>query len=388
MRKILICSIVLLSACREGTPPYDIEEPFTKDESGRLTFNLGDDRMPAFGASNDSVLYQAESFLPFKPTPAMLLAAPRTGGTVRALVPEVQAGASVQPWLTAPAISPDGNATAFWEVVLAVDEDWTIDSCTQPSNGPPVNVQGSTSVLRRAVLRVRRTDGAQESADLVINFEGRQLDFTQHPLGLPYVIINVAYPFHRHFERYGVPIFRASWSPDGTRLVFSDGLGLHVWVPGQVNTTPIPNTQDAILPAWSPVGDEIAFTKLVRGPATNLTCYGITPTDKGPVISAYFQRTVYESSTRENAELHVIRVDGTGLRTLGIGEAPVWTSDGKTIVARRDGAIARIPADGSAATPITSTTGGYEPALSRDGRWIAFARLLSTSNHDIWVAPF
>jgi len=383
MRKILICSIVLLTACRDGTPPYDITDPFENDSSGRLTFNLRDDRMPVFGASNDTVVYQAQSFLPFDSTPGLLLAAPRAGGTVRPILEGVQVGTSVAPWLTAPAISPNGSSTAFWEITSAKDTDWTAESC-----GPAaINTQGSSSVLQQAVLRVRRVDGAQDDARLTVNFAGRTLDHTRHPDGFPYVIVNIAYPFHRHFERYGVPIFRASWSPDGSRLVFSDGLSLRVWVPGETTTTVIPNTTDAILPAWSPSGDEIAFTQLARGASANVVCYGLVPGAKVPQVS-YFDRTVYEGSTRDNAQISVIRTDGTGLRTLGVGEAPAWTADGRTILARRSGMIAKIPLDGGAVTQVANTNGGFEPAISRDGRWVAFARQVSPSNYDIWVAPF
>jgi hypothetical protein len=383
MRKILLCSIVLLSACREGTPPYEIENAFKDDDSGRLTFNLRDDRVPAFGASNDTVIYQAQSFLPFDSTPGMLFAAPRVGGTVRPILESVQVGVSNPAWLTAPAISPNGAAAAFWEVTSARDTDWSAESCASA----PINTQGSSSVLQQAVLRVRRLDGAQDDAKLVVNFEGRTIDPTRHPLGFPYVIINIAYPFHRHFERYGVPIFRASWSPDGSRVVFSDGLRLRIWVPGQATTTVIPNTDDAILPAWNPSGDDIAFTKLVRGASANVICFGLVPDAKVPQVS-YFERTVYESSTRDNSQISIIRADGTGLRTLGIGEAPAWTPDGTTILARRNGMIAKIPVDGGPVTEVANTNGGFEPAISRDGRWVAFARQVSPSNHDIWVAPF
>jgi hypothetical protein len=382
MRKILLCSIVLLSACREGTPPYEIENAFKGDTSGRLTFNLRDDRVPVFGASNDTVIYQAQSFLPFDSTPGILLATPREGGKVRPILEPIQVGVSNQPWLTAPAISPNGASVAFWEMTVASETDWSVDSCNGASS-----TQGSSSVLQQAVLRVRRVDGAQDDAELVVDFEGRTIDDTRHPPGFPYVIVNIAYPFHRHFERYGVPIFRASWSPDGSRLVFSDGLRLRIWVPGQATTTVIPNTDDAILPAWSPSGDEIAFTKLVRGAATNVVCFGLVPDAKVPQV-AYFERTVYQSSTRDDSPVSIIRTDGTGLRTLGIGEAPAWTADGRTILARRNGMIAKIPIDGGPVTEVANTNGGFEPAISRDGRWVAFARQVSPSNYDIWVAPF
>lgn len=388
MRKIILCALLALSACREATPPYEIENPFAGETGGRLTFNAGDDRMPAFGINNDTVVYLAQSFLPFGETNGMLLATSRAGGLARPVLTPLQVGVSVQPWLSAAAISPNGGSTAFWEVTQATDNDWSQDRCQVPA-GIEADTAGSSSVLRQAILRVRRNDngGAQDDARLVVNFEGRTFDATRHPFGLPYVIVNIAYPFHRHYQRYGVPIFRASWSPDGSRLVFSDGLRLRLWTPGQGTTTVIPNTEDAILPAWSPAGDEVAFTKLMRGNPVHLVCLGIIPGAKSPE-AAYFDRTIYTGSTRDNGLLQVVKSDGTGLRNLGIGEAPAWTADGRTILVRRSDMIMKVPADGSAATPVANTSGGYEPAVSRDTRWVAFVRSVSPSNYDLWVAPY
>lgn len=381
---------LLLLACREGPAPYELEQPVAFDSSGRLTYNIKDDRVPLFGLSNDTVVYLAQSYPPFGASDGMLLKVPRTAGTATPIIETVQSGVARSVWLSAPAISADGKSIAFWEITKARDTDWSIVSCPGDENGRHLpDVEGSESVLQRAVLRVRpldRTD-ASDLAQLVINFEGRTLDTSRHPFNLPYVIINTAHPFHRQYERYRLPIFRASWAPDGTRLVFSDGLQLRVWNVGQTTTTAIPNTEDGILPAWSPDGSLIAFTKLVRGPALRITCVGIVPGAKFPE-AAVFDRTIHTGVTRDNGQLQVVQPDGAGLRSLGIGEAPAWAPNSKTVVARRDGQIYKVPVDGSAASPIGNTAQGYEPGVSRDGRWVAFAKFVSATDYDIWVVPY
>src|SRR5688500_6969494 len=101
---------LLLAACRDGPSEYTQDTaPPPADSSGKLTFNLRDDRSPSWSRGSDSVLYASESFIPFPVTKGLLLGVPRTGGAARALIPTVQVGVPNQPWLFAPALSPDGH---------------------------------------------------------------------------------------------------------------------------------------------------------------------------------------------------------------------------------------------------------------------------------------
>jgi Tol biopolymer transport system component len=196
----------------------------------------------------------------------------------------------------------------------------------------------------------------------------------------------IAHPFQRQYERDRSQIFRPSWSPDGTRLVFSDGQQLLLWTPGDAAATPIPNTQDGVWPAWSPEGDVIAFTRLFREGSHTVDCTCANPSGSQPL-----QRVVYHDRNQRTGELITIRPDGSDARNLGVGEAPAWTTDGDFILVGRDNEISRIAADGSSATLVPNTAFGFEPALSPDGRWLAFSRRTAPAlpkDYDIWVVAY
>jgi Tol biopolymer transport system component len=85
----------------------------------------------------------------------------------------------------------------------------------------------------------------------------------------------------------------------------------------------------------------------------------------------------------------LVRPDGSELKPLGLGEAPAWTPDSRTIVAHRDFRLFRITVESEAASEIPNTLNGFEPAISRDGRWLAFVKIAGPElNPDIWVVPF
>ncbi len=384
MRLLIVA--LLLSACRDAPEPFVVDN-FAATDSLRISFNIGDDRTPAWGARNDTLFYSAQSFPPFALTKGVLLAAPRQQGTVRLILPLVQGGALGQPWLTAPAFSPDGGSIAFFEMTSVASEH--CDSLSTFDG--PVSRETATSlaILRQAILRVRAVDAAQTSdqAQRIIDFAGRTLDYTRHPAGLDYVIVVNAYPFQARYEADASALFRGSWSPDAKRLVYSDGLQLRLWTIGQSATVALPNTADGVLPAWSPDGTWIAFTKLKRGAEVRsaFVCWRLG--SKGMVAWQAYERTTYHSDDQADAELTLIRPDGSALTALGAGLGPAWLPDGRSIIVRRDNHLVRVAVDGGATSAIAHTDFGYEPAVSPDGRWLAFARRVTLDNYDIWLAP-
>ena len=393
MKRFIIIAALLAGACRDGGTPFTpIVLPADSSSSGRLTYNQNGDHTPAWRAS-DSVYFTAWSYPSLPDTKGILLALPRTGGIVTPILPTLQVGVARQPWLSAPAFSADGSSIAFFEMTDVRDHEFDRIDCPFPhdASGFPItkDTLGTNSFLQGALLRVRKLNSTSpgDDAQLAVTFPGR----TMTGVGR---ITNVAYPFQRLFEAEGVPIFRPSWSPDGSKVVFSDGAFVRVWTVGQPTSTVVAGTDDGILPAWSPDGSWIAFSKPFKGDTQTVTCEAYLSTYVLPV--AVFTRTIYTPLTRESAQLFIVHADGTGLKSLGVGEAPAWTTDSKTVVAHRDQNLYRIDIATGAATLVAGTSNAFEPALSRDNRYLSFARrtevgnseLNSKGQYNIWVAPF
>jgi Tol biopolymer transport system component len=110
-------------------------------------------------------------------------------------------------------------------------------------------------------------------------------------------------------------------------------------------------------PAWSPDGEEIAF-----------------------------------SSARDRiAHIYVMNADGTGTRRLTDtdqgDEHPSWSADGKRIVFSREGALFAAPAAGGSAHRVGRGLGSaQDPAYSPDGKLIAYDyRKPGFQNREIFV---
>jgi hypothetical protein len=101
----------------------------------------------------------------------------------------------------------------------------------------------------------------------------------------------------------------------------------------------------------------------------------------GPVCAQ--ERTEYPILDRI---VTLVRPDGSDLREVGSGDDPAWHPDATGLVYRRDGRLWISSLDGSGTVEIPGTEGGREPAVSPDGRSVAFARIdPGVMTHDIWV---
>jgi Tol biopolymer transport system component len=299
----------------------------------------------------------------------------------------VQTGQLKQPYLSAAAVSPDGKNVAFFELDY---REFLADEINCPfSLNNPVDTAGTSIFLMGATIRLRDAADKSENdnASVSVSFPGGFFNTNNLPAGQ-----TTAYPHHRFFELEGMPFYRGSFSPDGTKFVFSDGLNLRIWTIGQSTTVVIPNTDDAILPAWSPDGTQIAYSRHPRTRTQKVFCEVMQNGVSRPVST--ISKTIYTDISRELIELLVIKPDGTGQRSLGLGDAPAWASDSKTIVAHRDNNLVRINIDTQAATVIANTKDAFEPALSRDNKFLAFARRATLNNtetqanYNIWVAAY
>ena len=184
----------------------------------------------------------------------------------------------------------------------------------------------------------------------------------------------------------------ASWSPDGTQLVFasdSDGdYDLYVMPADGGSPSPLTNNEaEDRYPAWSPDGAWIAYASDATGPGT-LEVWRMDPegqqvkqlTDNqnsslAPAWSPDSQSIVFVSNRRAHYDLYIMTANGDGDRALLVRDVeadeygPAWSPDGTWIAfsSNRESAVFDlflIRPDGSDKQRITTRDGD-----SRDVVW-------------------
>lgn len=386
-RFALLAIAALLGGCRDAPEPFVPPGREPPSESvWRLTFNPGDDRAPAWSPDGARVYYSAEGFEDRIGEPGLLASIPFEGGVAEIVFPELQVDTGAIRWFTAPSMASGPDRVAFAHVVRLFGETLCgvtlLVDCGATQFGSLPQPRLATVAVR--VRRVDAPDGLVADPTYEIDFAGRFFDGTQHPSGLPGVYLIDHYPFHQVFLEDSTLIFRPSWAPDGTRLAISDGLQLLIWDVDGGGVTPIAGTSDGVMPAWSPTGDWIAFTRLERADSTGAFCEHIVEGAAGALLTCVEERRSYTLGPRI---LTLSRPDGSERRELGEGEEAAWSPDGARLFFRRDGRIwVRGLDPGDTAAPVPGTEGGREPAVSPDGRHVAFARRGADNRYSIWIA--
>jgi Tol biopolymer transport system component len=385
VRMFVIVVLVIPSGCRE-VDHFELAQPEFPEENGttQLTYSVLDDRAPAFNPADDSIAYTASGYPPFSLRRGLLLSTSPAGGRVRLVLPQVQPVTDSTPWLTSPAYSADGQQLAFVELL---DVEHMPKTCDAGLVCPFRNV---SAILSRGVLHVRNVQAAQQRVAIPLTFCCRTHEFR---IGEDLETVTVqAHPFQQQFERDSSQVFRPSWSPDGNRLIYSNGLDLYLLDVASGNATVLPNTRDGVWPAWSPDGTRIAFTRLLRGNPETATCTCMSASGGDPFPVGSWQITRYFDGGARVGILTIINPDGSGARNLGLGEAPAWLPDGGSVVVQRLDRLWRIDVETGAAQEIPGTERGYEPAVSRAGRWLVFTRKGSGDNdgvdHNITAVRF
>jgi len=382
---VAAAAVLLLAqtwACRDAPSPWEPPTEEIPPGARQLTFNPGDDRSPAWSIGGDSVLYVAEGFADLARSDGVLVSIPREGGTAETVFPLVQPERATAPELLAPAVEPGTGRIAYAQLLHLQGV------CTgQATSCDATNSLPAPPVLQLGRLRVR-TPGATTPADedptLSLTFDGVEFDNSRHPFGLTGVWITRLHQFQRRYNEVKLLPARPSWAPDGGRLVTSDGLQLLLWSPGEASATPIPGTDDASSPAWSPDGTTIAFTRFDRGPEFRTTCQHLSFGPTGTIVVCVEERTQW--STGRAVVLVVPPAGGEPLELLD-GMDPAWSPDGEWVYVARPDGIWRVAASGGVLGRVEGTTGGTEPAVSPDGTELAFTRRGDDGKGDIWVVP-
>ncbi len=373
----LLLGGLALAGCREPTAPYEAVDRVDESMSlpRQLTFSTGDDRSPTWSQEGGRVLYAAEGLASFVESEGVLLELPAEGGAASTLLPLVQFPGGPAPWLATPL--DGGGGAVIWMELFGVRGDnlcpGTVVQC-MPEGGTD-GVAPNLSELRLHVGSPESPPGPDDTL-LAIPVSG-VAELPANGGGSRFAVAN--HPFQQLFNAERSAVFRPSQEPGGDRIVFSDGLRLLTWRPGDTQAQPIPGTEDAVHAAWSPDGQWIAFTSLVRGEPEPFECQHFTPL--GPVCTQ--ARIDYAILERR---VTIVRPDGGDRTDVGPGDDPAWVPGTQRLAFRRDGQIWTSAIDGSDARLVEGTAGGREPAPSPDGTLLAFARLDPTRmTHDIFL---
>jgi serine/threonine-protein kinase len=153
-------------------------------------------------------------------------------------------------------------------------------------------------------------------------------------------------------------------SPDGTRLLLVTGVVADgdLWSYDLGGRPPIPLAQpaDNRFPVWSRDSRQVTFARIEGAPEL------FTLPADGSVLAARSLR-------------------GPG----AIGVPHVWSEAGELLLSRNPGDIVAVPADGSGEVReiLASEYAEYDPALSPNGRWLAYVSD-RTGETEIWVQGY
>jgi len=182
-------------------------------------------------------------------------------------------------------------------------------------------------------------------------------------------------------------IDRATWSPDGRRIVYSTGIS--IWVMRADGKRRRLVLNDGGYASWSPNGREIVFT---ASPHTGqLAVWRVRPDGNGVrQVTPGVEADLYEPSWSPDGRtiaftqylkgeetIWTVRVNGSRLRKLGRGRWPDWSPDGRRIIFTDGLSVWTMAPNGGSRrrlTPPVLEDETNQATYSPDGTRIAFTR--------------
>ena len=148
-----------------------------------------------------------------------------------------------------------------------------------------------------------------------------------------------------------------------------------------------------VIAGWAEVSgaDPLRDFTYVSPPAGSVVTPSPTPSPSGPVASLPTGMIAYVVGPVGSGEVRVVSADGTGDVSCGIGSAPSWSTDGRTIffagppTATADGFPDTFRADADCTGITKAITEALAPHVSPDGRRIAFRRGMIDLG-EAWIA--
>lgn len=202
--------------------------------------------------------------------------------------------------------------------------------------------------------------------------------------------------------------FAGSWSPDGTKIVFTSfrvspaNAEIYVMDADGGNPTRL-TTQTGVDqdPSWSPDGSKVVFMSTRDGnneiytmnaDGSNQTrVTNNTDSDIEPEWSPDGSKIAFASNRDGNNEIYTMAPDGSGQtrRTTNAGndQSPKWSPDGSQIVFSRNADVFTMNADGSSLVNRSNAVGSdSEPAWSPDGTKLVWVSDRDEASFEVYTA--
>lgn len=360
--------LAVATGCRDGVTPFNAEDrPRTGTEEVRqITFSRSDDQAPRWSVNGDTIYYTTEAAPVIPRVSWELKAIPADGGVA---VPvrigfESTGGA---------AMSVSSTGSAAYAVPRMRTPGPLCPGIQECPDGKPDELPHLLGVS----IGVRRVDLGAGGVDAV--WTRIRNDALRYGTGTPLSIYVTMDPFQWLVAETRGLIYRPSWSPDGSRLVFADGRQLHVWTPQEDRRVAIEGVNDAAYAAWSPDGQWIAYTQLLARSLVGSSCRFVV---EWPVAKCTVN---YSYRSLRGTNVALVRPDGSESRDLGSGSAPAWAPDGSGVYVSRPDGIWWLPLSGGRDSRLGGTEGCAEPAISPDGTRLVASCIRDGTDYDLWV---